>query len=189
MSSSARTSNPPPERRRTVAIVGSASPNAEVLVMAAQVGAAVRRLGLNLVCGGLAGVMAAACRGFQEAKAGLPPGPVAIGVLPGDEPAAGNPWLDASIATGLGFARNAVVVRSADVVVAIGGGAGTLSEVAFAWQTGRTIVALVPSGGWSQILAGDRIDDRRPDTVVAAQTIEEVEVALRKALGMPPAAA
>ncbi|MBI5487205.1 MAG: TIGR00725 family protein [Deltaproteobacteria bacterium] len=184
MSSSARTSNPPPERRKTVAVVGSASPNAEVLVMAAQVGAIIRRLGLNMVCGGLAGVMAAACRGFQEAKAGQPPGPVAVGILPGDDPAAANPWVDAAVATGMGFARNAVVVRSADAVVAVGGGAGTLSEVAFAWQTNRPIVALVPSGGWSQILAGDRIDDRRPDAVIAAQTIEQVEAALRQVLGL-----
>ena len=187
MSSSARTSNPPLERRRTVAVIGSASPDAEVLVMAAQVGSTIRRMGLNLVCGGLAGVMAAACRGFQEAKAGMPPGPVAVGILPGEDPAAGNPWLDATIATGLGFARNAVVVRSADVIVSIGGGAGTLSEIAFAWQTGRPIIALVPSGGWSQILAGDRIDDRRSDTVTAAQTIEEVEATLRKVLGLPSA--
>jgi uncharacterized protein (TIGR00725 family) len=156
--------------------------------MAAQVGSIVRRLGLNLVCGGMAGVMAAACQGFQEAKAGLPPGPVAIGIIPGEDPAAANPWVDAVVATGMGFARNAVVVRSADVVVAIGGGSGTLSEVAFAWQTNRPIIALVPSGGWAQILAGDRLDDRRSDSVLAAQTVEEVEPLLRQTLGLPPAA-
>jgi uncharacterized protein (TIGR00725 family) len=187
MSSSARTSSPP-ERRRTVAVVGSASPNAEVLVMAVQVGGIVRRLGLNLVCGGMAGVMAAACQGFQEAKAGLPAGPVAIGIIPGEDPAAANPWVDAVVATGMGFARNAVIVRSADVVVAVGGGSGTLSEVAFAWQTNRPIIALVPSGGWAQILAGDRLDDRRSDSVLAAQTVEEVEPLLRQTLGLPPAA-
>lgn len=182
MSSSARTSSVP-ERRKNVAVVGSASPNAEVLVLAAQVGALIRRLGCNLVCGGMAGVMAAACRGFQEAKAGLPPGPVAVGIVPGEDPAQANPWVDVAVATGMGFARNAVVVRSADVVVAIGGGSGTLSEIAFAWQTNRPIIALVPGGGWSQILAGDKLDDRRTDTVLAAQTLEDVETQLRQSLG------
>ena len=185
MSSSARTSTPP-DRRKTVAVIGSASPNAEVLVLAAQVGTVIRRLGCNLVCGGLAGVMAAACRGFQEAKAGASPGPVAIGVIPGEDPSAANPWVDAVVATGLGFARNALVVRSADAIVAVGGGAGTLSELAFAWQTTHPIIALVPSGGWAQILAGDRIDDRRSDTVLPAQTIEDVERLLREALGLVP---
>lgn len=185
MSSSARTSSPP-DRRKSVAVVGSTSPNAEVLVLAAQVGALIRRLGCNLVCGGLAGVMAAACRGFQEAKAGLPPGPVAVGILPGEDPAQANPWVDAVVATGIGFARNALIVRSADAVVAIGGGSGTLSEIAFAWQANRPIIAIVPSGGWSQILAGDRLDDRRPDRILAAQTLEEVETLLRQALALPP---
>ncbi|NMC68673.1 MAG: TIGR00725 family protein [Myxococcales bacterium] len=187
MSSSARTSSPP-DRRKNVAVVGSASPNAEVLVLAAQVGALIRRLGCNLVCGGMAGVMAAACRGFQEAKEGLPPGPVAVGILPGEDPAQANPWVDAAVATGMGFARNALVVRSADAVVAVGGGSGTLSEIAFAWQANRPIIALVPGGGWSQILAGDKLDDRRNDRILAAQTPEEVESLLRQALGLPPAA-
>jgi uncharacterized protein (TIGR00725 family) len=168
-------------------VCGASSAGAEVLVMAAQVGVIVRRLGANLICGGTGGVMGAACRGFQEAKTGLPPGPVAIGVLPGDDATAANPWLDAVVATGMGFARNAIVVRSADAVVAVGGGSGTLSEIALAWQTGRPIVALVPSGGWSQMLAGERIDDRRLDAIVGAQTVDEVEQHLRKALGLPAA--
>jgi len=186
MSSSARTSSSP-ERRKAVAVVGSSSANAEVLVMAAQIGGLIRRLGLNLVCGGMAGVMAAACRGFQEITVSPDRRPVAIGILPGEDLGAANPWVDAVVATGMGFARNALIVRSADAVIAIGGGSGTLSEVAFAWQTNRPIIALVPSGGWAQMLAGDRLDDRRTDAVLAAQTIEEVEAHLRQALGLPEA--
>lgn len=153
--------------------------------MAAHVGAAVGRLGLNLVCGGMGGVMGAACRGFNEAVAGRQGGPVAVGLLPGENPAEANPWCDVAIATGMGLARNALVVRSADVVVAVGGGSGTLSEIALAWQMGRPVVALVPSGGWAQMLAGETIDDRRSDRVLAASSVEEVEAAIRRLLSLP----
>jgi uncharacterized protein (TIGR00725 family) len=169
-----------------VAVIGSAAAGAEVLVAAAQVGALIRRLGCNLVCGGLGGVMGAACRGFREEKVEGVAGPVAIGLLPGEELDAANPWIDVAVATGIGFARNALVCRSADAVVAVGGGAGTLSEMAFAWQLGRPIVALVPSGGWAQVLAGDSLDDRREDVVHAAQSITDVEDLLRRFLGLVP---
>lgn len=80
--------------------------------------------------------MAAACRGAQLA------GGTTIGILPGTDRAGGNRWLDVAIATGLGEARNALVVRAADAVVAVGGGYGTLSEIGFALKTGRPVVGL-----------------------------------------------
>ena len=70
--------------------------------------------------------------------------------------------------TGLGIARNILVVRTADVVIAIGGGAGTLSEIAIAWQLGRTVIAIEDSGGWASQLAGKHLDDRRTDPILVA---------------------
>jgi uncharacterized protein (TIGR00725 family) len=106
---------------------------------AEQVGQALGRRGVVLVCGGLGGVMEAACRGAKGA------GAVTVGILPGADRAAANEFVDVAIATGLGEARNALVVRSADAVVAVGGGYGTLSEIALALRAGKRVVGL---GTW-----------------------------------------
>jgi uncharacterized protein (TIGR00725 family) len=87
-----------------------------------------------LVCGGLGGVMEAACRGAKEA------GGTTVGILPGME--GGNPYLGITIRTGLGHARNVLVVLSADAVIAVGGSHGTLSEIAIALKTGRPVYGI-----------------------------------------------
>ena len=95
--------------------------------------------GAILVCGGLGGVMEAACKGAKEA------GGTTVGILPGTDRSDANTWVDLAIPTGLGQARNAIVVRSADAVVAIGGGYGTLSEIALALRRGTRVVGI---GTW-----------------------------------------
>jgi uncharacterized protein (TIGR00725 family) len=89
-----------------------------------------------LVCGGRGGVMEAACRGAQEA------GGVTVGILPGTDHSEANPYLDIPIVTGLGEARNAIVVRTADAVIAVSGGYGTLSEIGLAMKMGRPVIGL-----------------------------------------------
>jgi uncharacterized protein (TIGR00725 family) len=127
----------------------------------------------------MGGVMQAAARGGQEARAAGGQG-IVVGILPVAELDGGNPYCDLVIPTGMGVARNVLVVRSADAVVLVGGGAGTLSEAAYAWQFGKPVVALAGSGGWSDRLAGTALDDRRSDRVlVAAMPEEAVEAALR----------
>ena len=88
------------------------------------------------MCGGLGGVMEAACRGAQEG------GGLTVGILPGTERAAANAFVDVVIPSGLGEARNALVVRAADALVAIGAGYGTLSEIALALKAGKRVVGL-----------------------------------------------
>jgi uncharacterized protein (TIGR00725 family) len=95
--------------------------------------------GAVLVCGGLGGVMEAACRGAKEA------GATTVGILPGTDRAAANEFVDIAVPTGLGEARNALVVRAADAVVAVGGGYGTLSEIALALKAGKRVVGI---GTW-----------------------------------------
>jgi uncharacterized protein (TIGR00725 family) len=80
--------------------------------------------------------MEAACRGAKDA------GGTTVGILPGTDRAAANPFVDVAVATGLGEARNALVVRAADAVIAIGGGYGTLSEIALALKAGKRVVGL-----------------------------------------------
>jgi uncharacterized protein (TIGR00725 family) len=107
--------------------------------VAESVGRELASRGAVLVCGGLGGVMEAACTGAKEG------GGTTIGILPGTDRAAANAFVDFAIPTGLGEARNALVVRAADALIAIGGGYGTLSEIAFALKAGKPVVGL---GTW-----------------------------------------
>jgi len=150
-----------------MAVIGnSGQPPDEVLAAARAVGRLAVDAGFRIVTGGLDGVMGAASRGGRESEAWAD-GRI-VGVLPSGDAATANPWVDVAIATGVGYARNAIVVGSADVVVAVRGSSGTLSEMAYAWQFGKPVIALVPTGGWAARLAGQAIDDRRPGQVHAA---------------------
>lgn len=128
-----------PERPLYVAVIGGGQCDAAEYSLAETVGRLVGRRGAVLVCGGLAGIMEAAVRGAKEA------GGVTIGILPGHDRMPANPYLDYTITTGVGHARNLAVVSSGDAVIAIGGGFGTLSEIGLAAKVGRPVVVL---GGW-----------------------------------------
>jgi uncharacterized protein (TIGR00725 family) len=134
--------NRPP--RIAVCAPGTASD--EELVLASSVGRLVAERGCTLVCGGLGGAMAAASRGAKEG------GGATIGIIPGYDDRAANPWVDHVICTGIGQARNALVVATGQAVIAVGGGWGTLSEIALALRLGRPVVLL---GGWSAMFAGE----------------------------------
>ena len=122
-----------------MAVAGPGEASAEERDAAEAVGRELARRGVVLVCGGLGGVMEAACRGAKQA------GGTTVGILAGKDRSDANPFVDIAIATGLGQARNAVIVRAADAVVAIGGGYGTLSEIALALRRSKRVVGL---GSW-----------------------------------------
>jgi uncharacterized protein (TIGR00725 family) len=119
-----------------VAVIG---PGDEPTVAAAEVGRLIAERGAVLVCGGRGGAMEAACRGAKEV------GGLTVGILPGPDRSEANPFVDVVLPTGLGEARNALVVGAADVVIAIGGGYGTLSEIALALKAGKRVIGL---GTW-----------------------------------------
>jgi uncharacterized protein (TIGR00725 family) len=122
--------------QRYVAVVGSGSCSPQEAAVAERVGALLARAGALVICGGLSGVMEAACRGAR-AEGGL-----TVGILPGSDRAAANPHVAVAIATGLGELRNGLVVRAADAVIAVGGEFGTLSEIGFALKLGKRVVGL-----------------------------------------------
>jgi len=159
-------------RTKIVAVIGSGEPDDLLAELAEDLGRTIASAGYGLVCGGLGGVMEAACRG-AHAVLGHGSGRI-IGILPGTDKDSANDFVDVAIPTGLGYARNLLVVLSADVVVAVGGATGTLSEIAHAWQHGKPICALVPGGGWAARLAGETLDGKRDDQVHAAATTAEV---------------
>jgi uncharacterized protein (TIGR00725 family) len=142
-----------------IAVVGAGRASVEEARAAEAVGRALAEAGAVLVCGGLGGVMEAACRGAKAA------GGTTVGLLPGADRTQANDHVDVAIATGLGEARNALIVRAADALIAVGGEYGTLSEVALALKTGKRVVGL---GSWDL------------DPVVKAATADE---AVRRALG------
>jgi uncharacterized protein (TIGR00725 family) len=122
-----------------VAVVGPGDASPDELHAAEEIGAGLAAAGAVVVTGGLGGVMEAACRGARSRRG------CTVGILPGDDRAAANGWVEIAIATGLGELRNGLVVRAADALVAVGGGHGTLSEVALALKLGRPVVGL---GTW-----------------------------------------
>lgn len=160
------------QRKPAIAVCGTGTPEPALLPAAEELGKRIVEQGCALICGGMGGVMEAACRGGIEAQRGGGAGLV-VGILPGPDLDGGNPFCDVVIPTGMGVARNVLVVRSADAVILVGGGAGTLSEAAYAWQLGKPVIALAHSGGWAGRLAGDPVDERRTDEVVAAASPEE----------------
>lgn len=136
--------------------------------MAEDVGRELARRGVTVVCGGLEGVMEAVCRGAKAE------GGVTIGILPGNDPAEANPWVDYPVCTGLGYARNVIVVKSGRAVIAIDGAYGTLSEIGHALGDGIPVVGL---NTWSLARNG------QPEgaIILATTPAEAVDKALKAA--------
>lgn len=122
--------------RPFVGVIGSGECDARLEERAERLGRALGRMGAVVVCGGLSGVMAAVCRGAKFE------GGFTIGVLPGSERRAANPYVDCAIATGMGEARNLIIIRTADILVAVGGSYGTLSELGFALKMGKRVLGI-----------------------------------------------
>ena len=156
------------QARACVAVVGTSTGTRDELSHAEAVGRLIAREGWILVCGGLGGVMDAAARGV-EAEGGT-----AIGILPGDDRSTASPHLTAGVATGLGEGRNVLIVRTADVVVAIGGEFGTLSEIALALKMGKSVIGL---DTWS--LGREGLDH---DPIVRVSSAEDAVAAAREAM-------
>jgi len=146
-----------------ISVIGSGS---EHETRAEEVGRLLAERGCTVVTGGLGEVMAAAARGAKKA------GGTTIGILPGESRSDANEWIDHTVVTGIGHARNLAVVASGDVVVAVGGSWGTLAEIGFARRLGRPVVILEP--GWQ--VEGEGIER-------AGTPQEAVELALSRAAG------
>ena len=173
------------ERRKQIAVIGDAKidPDSEKYGIARDIGCLLVDNGFRVITGGLGGVMEAACRGAMESVK-YQQGDT-IGVLPGNDPDVANKYVDIVIPTGMDINRNSIVVH-ADAVIAVGGGAGTLCEMAFAWMLKRLLVA-VDTEGWSGQLAGKKIDHRlrqpgiSDDCVYKAKCASDtVEIVIRK---------
>jgi uncharacterized protein (TIGR00725 family) len=119
-----------------IGVIGGGEYSPEIYEIACEVGQEIAKHGFALVCGGLGGVMEGACRGAKAAEG------ITIGILPTSNKGDANPYVDLVIPTGLGHARNVLVVYASDALVAIDGEAGTLSEIAIALKIGKPIVGI-----------------------------------------------
>jgi hypothetical protein len=132
-----------------IAVIGAGDAPASVVDRAEQVGAALAARGAVVVCGGLGGVMEGACRGAKSR------GGTTVGLLPGRDPSVANRWVDIVVPTGLGEARNALVVGAASAVIALDGEYGTLSEIALAL---RARIPVIGIGTWTLVRPGGAVD-------------------------------
>ena len=155
-------------RKRFIAVIGGSEPSTEEAQLAEAVGRELAKQGAILICGGMGGVMEAACRGASSE------GGITIGILPGDSRQAANPYVQIPIATGIGYARNIAVVKSAQAVIAVGGSYGTLSEISYALQSGIPVIGL---NTWS--LSRNAQQDK--SIILAQNAVEAVNTALNLA--------
>ena len=119
-----------------VGVIGAGQCSEKIYELAREVGRGIGRKGWYLLCGGLSGVMEGAARGCSEV------GGTTIGLLPGLERTLANPFIKIAIPTGLGEGRNLLIVRASDVLIAVAGGYGTLSEIALSLKTGKRVIGL-----------------------------------------------
>jgi len=151
--------------KKFIAVIGGNEPSKGEAKQAEEVGQELARRGAILVCGGLGGVMEAACRGAQSE------GGITIGILPGESRQAANRYVQIPIVTGMGYARNVAVVKSAQAVIAVGGGYGTLSEISHALQSGIPVIGL---NTWTLLKNG-----KQDNSIIPAQDpVEAVDKAL-----------
>lgn len=151
-----------------VSVIGGSQCSQEEAVWAEEVGRGLAMNGATVICGGLGGVMEAACRGAKSS------GGRTIGILPGDLRESANSCVDIPIVTGIGYARNSIVAKSGEAVIAIGGSYGTLSEIAYALQCGIPVIGL---DTWSF----SRNGKERDDIIIAQGPKDAVEKALSAA--------
>ncbi len=147
---------------------GAAEPSATEPAL--EVGRRLAERGAVVVCGGLGGVMEAACRGASER------GGTTLGLLPGVDRSEANPYLEVAVPTGLGEARNTLVVRAADAVIAVAGEFGTLSEIAFALKVGKPVVGI---GTWELARGGEEVDAIRRASSAEEAVAQALELAER----------
>ncbi len=160
--------------RSVIGIIGSGSDflNDNIKEFAFELGDRLVFEGYRIVSGGKAGIMEAVCRGAMNSDNYFE-GSI-IGILPESDKKYANNYCDLIIPTGFGINRNTIIINTADVLIAIKGDAGTLSEIAFAWQYSKKVLCVTGFGGWSEKLAAQNIDSKNKDLLIPVSDIDEI---------------
>ncbi len=163
-------------RKIQAVVIGDADANAEKYDFACEVGRFLAEMNIVVITGGRGGVMEAVSKGAFEK------GGTTVGILPSNNLDDANDWCTISIPTGMGHSRNALTAMSADFIISIGGGAGTMTEMGFGWIYNKPMIAVMKFGGWSENLGGDLIDNRRSNEVIAVHNVVELKDAVHSIL-------
>lgn len=161
-----------------ITIIGDSKADAEKYNYCEQLGKMLAGMNVVIITGGRSGVMEAVSKGAFQA------GGNTVGILPGNEKSEANKFCRVVIPTDMGHGRNALTVMAADLVIAIGGQAGTLTEMAFAWMYNKPIIAIQGFGGWSSEMAGKALDSRRDDQIIAVTSLNELKQQIEKQLNI-----
>lgn len=164
--------DPPAMTFNIIGVIGASRPDRRTYELAEEVGKEIAKRGAAVLCGGLGGVMEAVCKGARSE------GGLTIGIIPSDFRDDANKYVQIPIVTGMGIGRNVMLVKSADALIAVGGGFGTLSEIAHALNMGKTVIGL---GTWKLERAYDK---PIPGLVNAGDPNEAVKLAMESILGM-----
>lgn len=133
--------------------------------------------GYRIVTGGKGGIMEAVSRGGMNSESYFE-GSI-IGILPEENKKSANDFCDIVIPSGFGINRNSIIINTANILIAVGGGAGTLSEIAFAWQKNKKVLCVKEFGGWSEQLAGKDLDNRKTNMLIPVNEIDDIIEILR----------
>jgi uncharacterized protein (TIGR00725 family) len=161
-------------RNLQVVVIGDAQANNDKYDFCEQLGNYLAIKGYTVITGGRTGVMEAVSKGAYQA------GGWTIGILPSANLSDANQWCKAVIPTGLGHARNSLTALSADIVISVGGKAGTLTELGFAWIYNKPIISVTNFGGWSEQLKDQKLDDRRTDKIIRVESLNELKIQIQK---------
>ena len=131
----------------------------ELYTFGVQLGRQIATTGRSFVCGGLGGFMEAVCKGVKQSPDTF--NGQTVGILPDETTEMANHFVDVKIPTGIGITRNIIIIRTADIIIAAGGGAGTLSEIAFAWQLQKKVLCVTLFDGWAKKLAAEIFEHPR----------------------------
>jgi uncharacterized protein (TIGR00725 family) len=159
-------------RKICISVIGSGNSDGtlspQIAKIANDVGREIAKRGAVLICGGLGGVMTEAAKGAKEE------GGLTIGIIPGDDPDSANPFIDISLPTGLGFARNVLVAYSGDVIIAVSGRLGTLSEISYAVIKKKPVIG-IHTWDLEQLFDGMCSDDKKfySDSIIKCESAKE----------------
>jgi len=151
---------------KIIGVIGSTRAEPDLIALAEEVGSEIAKRSAAVVCGGLSGVMEAVCKGARRE------GGLTIGIIPSDDKNDANPYVQIPIVTGMGMGRNVMLVKTADVLIAVGGEFGTLSEIAHALNIGKKVIGLRT---WRLEKARDK---SIPDLIVATTPKQAVDIAM-----------
>lgn len=156
-----------------IGIIGSnkSQCSKELYEFSYNLGLLLGKKGKTIINGGMQGTMEAVSKGVKDSKNKQSK---IVGILPFDNKDKANEYLDIVIPTGIGFARNSIIVLSSDILIALGGGAGTLNEISYAWQFGKKVFCYTGTEGWSKKLANQKLDNRKDGLLIGFNTLEEL---------------